>query len=358
MIWLVMAIPMLVPLAAAFYYKQNRGIGEYAIHIALTIALTCAVFYAGKYYPAWDYQILNGYVTNKQKVYNPRTEYYDCNCRTVTTGSGKNRSSHRQCSTCSRTIPEWDWTVYTNVGNLNINRIDSAGRKEPPRWTQVQIGEPASIESGYLNQIKGVKDSIFHYDKSLIKKYEDDIPEYPHVTDYYRFDHVINKTKLDTKGWNDYINSRLKTLGSQIQVNVMVILTDKDYDYFDALKYKWLSGKKNDVVMVIGVDENKVKWFGSTSLADGYKNQTLHSMLRMNSHDRELDAGYLGEQIDIIAKEFKRTPMKEFDYLTDESEPPGWVMLLAVMIGIAGSCGVSYGIHRVSTTNFSRYRRF
>lgn len=348
MIWLVLVLPMLVPLAAAFYYKKNRSLAEYAIHLVITIAITCGVFYAGKYYPAMDFQILNGEVTNKAKVYNPRTEYYDCNCRTVSSGSGKNRTTSRQCSTCSRTIPEWDWTVYTTVGDLNISRIDSAGRREPPRWTQVKIGEPASIEYTYINQIKGVKDSIFHYDISLIKQYEKDVPEYPRVRDYYKFNRIINLTSVDTSGWNDYINSRLKTLGKEKQLNIIVVITDKEYGFYDALKYKWLSGKKNDVVMVIGADGNKVKWFGSTSLADGYKNQSLHATLRMNSHEREIDQGFIGEQIDIIAKEFVRTPMEEFDYLTSESEPPGWVMLLAVVLGVLGSCGVSYGIHRMS----------
>lgn len=358
MIWLVLFVPMLVPLAAAFYYKKGRSIGEYAIHILITAVVTCAVFYAGKYYPAMDFQILNGAVTNKAQVYNPRTEYYDCNCRTVYSGTGKNRTSSRQCSTCTRVIPEWDWTVYTTVGNLDISRIDSAGRREPPRWTKVQIGEPVALEQTYVNQIKGVKDSIFHYDSSLIKQYEKDIPEYPRVRDYYRFNRIINLTSVDTSKWNDYINSRLKTLGKEKQVNIIVVLTDKDYGFYDALKYQWLGGKKNDVVMVIGVDNNKVKWFGSTSLADGYKNQSLHATLRMNSHDREIDEGFIGEQIDIIAKEFVRTPMEEFDYLTSESEPPGWVMLLAVLLGVAGSIGVSYGIQKFSDRSFYSRRRF
>lgn len=79
MIWLVLLLPLCVPLIAAWMYKTKRSLGEYAVHIAITIAITCGVFYAGKYYPAVDVEIHNGYVKGKEKVYNPRTEYYDCN---------------------------------------------------------------------------------------------------------------------------------------------------------------------------------------------------------------------------------------------------------------------------------------
>ena len=347
MIWLVLLLPLCVPLIAVWKYKHSRGPVEYLAHIVVTVVITCGVFYAGKYYPAFDTEIHNGYITNKQQVYNPRTEYYDCNCRMVPSGSGKNKTYSRSCSTCTRIIPEWDWTVYTTVGNFDINRIDSDGRREPPRWTKVQIGEPAALEKSYINQIKGVRDSIFHYDKSLISRYEDKIPTYPRVKDYYRVNRVINLTStVDTLKWNGYLNDRLKKLGAEKQVNIIVVVTDLDYGFFDALKYQWLGGKKNDVVMVIGNKDGKVSWFGSTSLADGYKNQTLHAMLRMNAHNKEINDCFIAEQIDIIEKEFVRTPMEEFEYLTSDSEPPGWVMLLAVVLGIAASIGVSLGIER------------
>lgn len=357
MIWLVMMIPLLVPVIAAWKYKSNRSLPEYGIHILITVVITAGVFYAGKYYPAADVEVLNGYVTNKQQVYNPRTEYYDCNCRMVTrsSGSGKNRTTSRvrECSTCTRTIPEWDWTVYTTVGNLDISRIDSDGRREPPRWTRVQIGEPAARENSYINQIKGVKDSIFHFDKSLISQYEDKVPEYPRVRDYYRFDRIINLTKtVDTKNWNPYINDKLKTLGKEKQLNVIVVVTDYEYAFFDALKYKWLGGKKNDVVMVIGNKDGKVSWFASTSLADGYKNQTLHANLRMNSHNKEINDAFIAEQMDIVARDFVRTPMEEFEYLTSESEPAGWVMILAILLGVAASIGVSLGINHLNNRRY------
>lgn len=356
MIWLVLLLPMLVPLICAFKYKTRRALGEYAIHVVITIAITCGVFYAGKYYPAMDVEILNGQVTDKKKVYNPRTEYYDCNCRNVThsSGSGKNRTTYtsRECSTCTRIIPEWDWTVYTTVGKLNIDRIDGRGKREPPRWTKVEIGESAACENTYINQIKGVRDSIFHYDKDLITQYKDKIPSYPRVNDYYRYNRIINTTEVDTRGWNDYINERLKTLGKEKQLNIIVIVTDLDYGFFDALKYHWLGGKKNDVVMVIGNKEGKVAWFGSTSLADGYKNQHLHAQLRMNSHGKTIDSQFLEEQVDIIGKDFVRTPMEEFNYLTSESEPPSWIIILAIIVGVSASIGVSLGINRFNTGRF------
>lgn len=353
MIWLVLLLPLCVPLIAAWMYKTKRSLGEYAVHIAITIAITCGVFYAGKYYPAVDVEIHNGYVKGKEKVYNPRTEYYDCNCRMVSSGSGKNRTTSRQCSTCSRIIPEWDWTVYTTVGDLNISRVDWDGRAMPPRWAKVEVGEPAALEKSYINQIKGVKDSIFHFDKSLIAQYEDKVPQYPRVRDYYRFDRVINLTKtVDTLKWNSYLNNELKKLGAEKQLNVIVVVTDYDYAFFDALKYQWLGGKKNDVVMVIGNKDGQVSWFASTSLADGYKNQTLHSALRMNSHNKKIDDCFLAEQLDIIKREYVRTPMEEFDYLTSESEPPGWVMFLAVILGVTASIGVSLGLNRLNNRRY------
>ncbi|QHJ78838.1 MAG: hypothetical protein [Caudoviricetes sp.] len=352
MIWLTLLLPLCVPVVAAFYYKQGRSLSEYMIHIVVTVVVTTGVFYAGKYYPAMDFEVLNGYVTNKKQVYNPRTEYYECNCRSVTrtSGTGKNKTTYssRECSTCSRIIPEWDWTVFTTVGNININRIDSDGRREPSRWTKACIGEPASLEHTYINQIKGVRDSIFHYNKDLVESYKEKVPEYPEVKDYYRFNRVLNNTKIDTNDWNDYLNDRLKSLGVQKQVNIITVVTDEPYEFADALKYMWLGGKKNDVVMMFGNKDGKISWFSSTSLADGYKNQTLHARLRMNAHNKDINMELLKEQIDIVQSDFERIPMEEFDYLTSESEPPMWVIILAIILGVSASIATSYGLNRFS----------
>ena len=346
MFYLILIVPLLIPFVYKFWFKREYTYGEMAANAAIAVALTGMVYGLGAYRAMYDTEILSGYVTSKQQTYVSCSHSYECRCRQVRScsGSGKSRScsTTRECDTCYEHSNDWDWDVKTTVGNFEIDRIDRRGTLEPPRFTKVQIGDPAAAEHGYTNYIKAAPDSLFAHDPKLIEKYKNEIPKYPEVYDYYNINRVLNFTGADTKDWNMYLETVLKSLGKEKQINIIVVMTKNPIDFADALVYNWSGGKKNDVVMIYGVDGNKVTWFQSTSLGNGMGNQELHVTLRNESIDKEITLDLLKKQVNIIANKYNRLPMEQFEYLKDQSEPPMWVVILALVIGIGSSVAVGY----------------
>jgi hypothetical protein len=61
------------------------------------------------------------------------------------------------------------------------------------------------------------------------------------------------------QGWADTVDEMISTYlalnAERKQVNIIVVLTHQPEDFFFALHQKWDGGNKNDVILVLGVDE-------------------------------------------------------------------------------------------------------
>lgn len=346
MLWLLMIPPVLVPFVYKFVFRRTYTMKEFGINIMVSVVLTAAVYGAFNYQSMLDFEVLNGQVTSKSQEKVSCEHSYSCNCRTVQScsGSGANRScsSSTVCDTCYEHSYDFDWVIRSTVGNSVIDRVDRRGTIAPPRFKTVEIGEPFASNHAYTNYIKASPDSIFFLDKNLIELYGNKIPNYPTIYDYYRIDRVINVSKDKTlaNDWNEIINSRLRTMGAQKQVNIVVVLTDLPFDYSNALFYKWMGGKKNDVILVYGIDNGVVTWFNSTTLGNG--NQKLNFLLRENSVGSVVNRELIESQLNIINSSFTRISMSEFEYLKDQREIPLWVIILTFIISMCGSIGIGF----------------
>lgn len=350
MFYLVLFVPLMVPFVAKFWFKREYTIVEMLINLVMAFAITFAVYQLGSFSATQDTEIRSGQVTSKAKTWTSCEHSYQCRCRDVTScsGSGKSRScsTSRVCDTCYEHSNDWDWRVKTTLGDLNISRVDRRGDSEPPRFSKVIIGEPAAMEFSYTNYIKAVPDSLFAFSPLLVEKYKNSIPSYPSTFDYYRVNRVLNYTKADTSDWNDIISERLKTLGPSKQVNVVAVLTSKSLDFSEALIYQWAGAKKNDVVMVYGVDpnDNTIQWFQSFSVGNGVENGSLHATLKAMSLGEAVDSKLINMNLDIIKSNFHRVPMEKFEYLKDQIQPPLWVIILSLLLGIGSSVGIAFAL--------------
>ena len=295
-----------------------------AIVISGTILLVAQLSVFG------DIEILNGKVTSKTRDVVDCEHDYQCNCTQICSTVGKGNSScTKVCQTCYEHDYDVDWTVHTTVGNYTIDRLDRQGLKKPGRWDIVKTGEPASTTHVYQNYILGNKDSLFNKTKEMDFT---GIPDYPKIYDYYRVNHVINQTSLDVVNETAYINDRLKDDGAKKQVNVVVILTYSNQEFFEKLKNKWLGFKKNDLIMVYGLNkDNTLSWFEGGTFADGMKNKDMLNSLRANIISKPLN---IKEDYDYAVKYFNRIPMSEFEDLKDSYETPLWAYILAITLTI------------------------
>lgn len=296
----------------------------------ITVFMVCTIYFRN----FSDTLILNGYVTNKEQIKVSCEHSYKCNCYTSCTGSGSSESCTTYCSTCYDHSYDYDWRVFTTVGKLNINRVNRQGTKEPPRWTQVIIGEPAATTANYINYIKAAPDSLFNMSelKDVTEKFGSLIPKYPEIYDYYRINRVINIGGVKyphTSELNDLLNNELKTLGTQKQINIIVVFVkteDKNYRY--ALERAWLGGKKNDLVIIFGMKDNTtVSWVDAFTFGKTANNQMLVVKIKDSMYSIIKEQQFqntevvVNDVIKTIKSDFHRKEMKDFEYLKSSYSP-------------------------------------
>ena len=345
--WLciLLLIPLFWPWISRFFWPHKITVKEVLINIGIVSTITVVTYAFAMIGASIDTEIWNGYVTDKHSEHVSCEHSYQCNCRTVTTGYGKNKTTQTVCDTCYEHAFDVDWVVESNIGDeVTIDRVDRQGLLEPPRWTKVTIGEPFSHEHTFRNYIKSNPDSLFN-NKDLVEKYKDILPNYPEVYDYYRINRVITVgiTVPSKNEWNIGLSEILKTLGKKKKCNIVMVITNAgDREYANALKEHWLGGKKNDLIIVVGCTKYpNIDWVEVFSWS---KDKILEVEIRDGLQEltlEEVDKGVKLIQKE-VNKHFNKIDMEEYKYLTEQNIPPTWVILTTVIISLIASAGVTY----------------
>lgn len=367
----LLAFPLVWPFIARRIWHTQINLTEMVTNIVLVAFVSFGVWELGKYGQLTDTEIWNGSVTAKNREHGHYITSYSCNCRETCSGSGESRSCTQTCDTCYEDHYTVTWTADTTVGNVTFDKKDSTWRSvynslDPGVYTRCKVGEPASIEHGYTNYIQAVPQSLFG--RRNVADFVGKVPSYPRVYDFYHINRVLNvdsKISHDaTMKINDDLNEMLKTLGRKKEVNVAVILTEiDDPTYRYAVENAWLGGEKNDVVVFVGLNGTTITWSDVMTWALNKGNELFHVKMRDTLKDlKTLDPQTFTPAVaDTIAKHYDRPEMKQFEYLAEEVEPPTWVIVLAVIIAIGGSIGLSifflrYEVEDVIGGMFNRWR--
>lgn len=318
-------------------------IGVQVIVVAVSVAI---VSYSSKA----DTEVWSGRVTGKEQKYVSCQHSYQCNC--ITTSCGKDCTT-TICQTCYSHDNDWDWNVYTSLGEvIEIQRIDSRGEYTPPRWEQAYVGEPTATPHVYANYIKAAPDTLFRR-QGLIEKYAKTLPEYPEQNyDYYRATRFLSDLRGSWQTyttWNSAVAELNADVGHSKQANIIVLLTSKkSRDWAEALEEKWLGGKKNDIVVIINDNDNAGPPEWVTVLA-----WTTAEIFKVRLRDELLVANNV-QDVNVvmpiiknnIVKYFKRKPMADFEYLAGTINPSMTAWLLTFIVSVFASLGITFFIHR------------
>lgn len=293
-----------------------------------------------------DVEILNGEVIKKEVNTIHCSHSYPCNCHTTCSGSGKSRSCFRHCSTCYSHAFDLEYEIMSNIGNYYINTIDSQGLITPPRYTVVKIGDPVSKSHNYTNYIKGSNTSLFASKIALTKEDIKKLPKYPsNIYDYYNIDRIIDLTgdfhKEDLSIYNRILADKLKKIGYTKQANVVMVLTNKNEVFALKLLDYWYGGKKNDIIVIIGIDGNKRIQYTRVH------SWSLHSIIdiKIRNNISEMQVLDINLAIDVIIQEinqdYVRRSFKEFEYLKWRILPStlSLFMFTSLLILISGFIG-------------------
>ncbi|QZA70827.1 hypothetical protein AH06_44 [Erwinia phage AH06] len=308
--------------------------------VVVGTVLSVGILYATTVGMSIDHEVWNGRVASKAPVRVSCTHEHKCG-ETCSTDSKGNK--HCTPVYCPDHAFDVDWDVKTTVGTFTIDRVafDRQGLREPKRFSSVIIGEPAADERTTRNYLL-LDPERFKAPEGTVERYKGRIPDYPSTYDYYRFNRVVNTTKDDFNYINDYLNKELITLGAQKQLNVVVVITNYSKDFYDALRETWAGARKNDVILVYGIDkEHHVNWFKADAFADGQSNMSMIKTLNSTALDRTLDADLVHEQLHVIQERFNRLPNKTFEYLNEDFTPPMWVVVMTVLFNLLLNVGVA-----------------
>jgi hypothetical protein len=342
MVFLVLlAVPVLLALAGWVLTKQVSG-KEVAcmVGVGVVVAAVSAIFVSCA--NTHDVEVWNGRVTSKAQETVSCSHSYPCNCHEVCSG-GKNPSCSTVCDTCYEHSHDYDWAVYTSTGEeIDIDRIDSQGVNEPPRWTAVRIGEPVSTTHSYTNYIKASPDSLFRH-QGIKDKYQGHIPAYPgNIYDYYRLNRLVLAGAVvgDSGAWNSQLSELNADLGAAKQVNIIVVLTNEPPEYFYALEESWIGGKKNDVILVVGLNGDKSPAWAEVMA------WTTNQLFKVKLRDDIMDEKAIGVENVItalrtnITKYHQRKPMSDFEYLKSAITPTATQWAVSLMIVFLISLGM------------------
>jgi len=336
----LLAVPLLVALAGYLFSKGKVTLKELGVQMGVQLVVAASAAAIVHYNNVHDTEVWNGRVVQKQRnkvscEHDYQCNPYPCNC-----------DSKGNCSTCYHTCYEHtydvDWDIYTsNPGEVvSIHRVDRQGLREPPRYAKVQLGEPTTLPHGYTNYIKAAPDSLFRH-QGLIEKYKASIPDYPDdLYDYYHINKVVQVgiQVADLGSWDKGLEDVNADVGRPKQANVILVLAKgQPQEYFYALEEAWIGGKKNDIVLVVGVDDQlSPQW--ATVMA-----WTTSEMFKVRLRDDVVAEGTLTRDkvMDDLRKDvtqyYARKPMADFEYLEASITPTPlqWGLSLGISLAIA-----------------------
>lgn len=339
----LLIIPFIIMAFCFFYLKDTISWVEFVAQLlmqSIIIAISIAIIFKGN---VLDYEVWSGKVIDKSKDMVSCSHDYPCNCREECSGSGESETCSTVCDTCYEHSHDYDWNVLSDIATFTVERIDEQGVKTPPRWTLVRRGDPVAVKKRYDNYIKASNHSLF---KKKTKENKN-VPSYPlKIYDIYNINRLVttHKFQINSKEINEKLMEVNSRIGPRSQANLILVLTKNDEEFFYDLISEWDGAKKNDVVVVLGLnDDLSVKWSKSHALTD---NSLFLVQLDHELKNKEFSLSILDEVENKVLNGFKRKPMKDFEYLKSSIQPTTTQFTVAMIFGIMFSVITTLIFHR------------
>lgn len=339
-------LPVLISILVTKLYSKGRITQKellYLVGIGIVSALMATGIVLGTMYSgSFESNLIHGQVNSKSKEWTSCEHEYVCGQSCSTDSKGNSSCTPIYCDEHTN---DWDWVVDTSVGRITIDRIDRRGTREPPRWTEVKIGEPATNTVLTSNYLKAMPDSVLVPPKVPITTTDKE----PKIFDYYRINLVDNHTKFNFSDFNPMIRDWLRVNGVIKQVSPWVIITDDPSPaYADSVFYSVAGGAKNSIILIFGIDEDqKVRWFKANTFALGMGNSVLLAKLQSAALGNVLNNEVMANQLSLISTDFKRVSNSEFKELFEGSITANpWIIAIVLLLQMGVNIYFSILFHK------------
>ncbi|MBI4457372.1 hypothetical protein HY633_00210 [Candidatus Uhrbacteria bacterium] len=337
-------IPIITGLIGLITSKGKVTPLEFVIQEAVMLIMIGAGYAIALNARTGDVEIWNGAIQDKVHDTSGCCHSYKCNCHESCTGTGSNRSCHEVCSTCYEHSRDQHWSAATTNGETVFNQgCGRPGESGPQRWQQIIIGEPTSVEHSYTNYLKGNPDSILRR-QGAMEKFGGQIPAYPQVYDLYRAKRflTVGLNMPEADRYDNALDAINMRLGTAKQVNItLVAVRNGDQAYLEGLREAWVGGKKNDLIVAVGMPEYPaIAWAGviSWTVREDLKISIRDQIMDLKTFDGDKVLGIVEQE---TKSKFVRRPMEDFAYLKATVEPSSGVSWFLFFLGLVLSIGLT-----------------
>lgn len=230
--------------------------------------------------------------------------------------------------------------AFGNSEYIVINRSTKDHGRGNKYITRYLMGQsefiPTAIEHSFINYIKASPNTIWRR-SGQGDKFKVLIPNYPRVENKFECNRVLpmGLNIPDIREWAKELSAINGRLGSKKQVNIiLVVVNTSDSSYLYNLEQKWLGGKKNDLVIIIGATNYPhIDWVRIMSWS---KSEQLKVEIRdaISVLSLEKRTEILKTIESMVDQKFVRRPMADFKYLMASWQPTPWVTMLIFLLGV------------------------
>lgn len=346
----LLVLPVLIGIAGRLIWHRRITWKEVAIHEVVVVGVIGIGYAIGRSDRKADTEIWNGTISRKWTELVSCCHSYDCNPHMCVRPC---LDSDGDLSTCIETCYD---TCYHHKADVAYHAVTSNGESvfddgchppdaaPPAHWSTIVEGEPTAVEHGFENYIKAAP-GAFPWKEDFAEKYRAQLPAYPRVHDLYRVTRVLAQgvTRQDLGALDRRLAGINGRLGRQKQVNIFLVLTSvANSEYTDALSAAWLGGKKNDLIVVIGLPSgSEIAWVRviSWTKVDAVKQGIEKGVLHLGTFRGEEIARVIEGE---VAERFVRRPMADFAYLKASIEPTPTALWVLFTIGLLLALGLQW----------------
>lgn len=387
--FLIYIIPFIVAIFLLFFFKKEVVWWEYLVVIAIPILISVIVRLIMVSYNNTDTEYLGDYIT-KVRHYDEWDEWIHRTCtRTVKVGNTTTTQTY-DCSYRQYHPERWayfdqdgeeHWLFFKEdfdkiVHKFNTpmvfvdmqrryHRID--GDAQDYYWDGSEKTAWCVTHSHkYKNKLQNSR-SIFNFEE-IDEEYADSLGlyDYPAIEiETYDQSPILSKTISLPKNQEDALRFTNGFYGKKHQFRVFVLLFENEFiEISEKQRSYWKGGNKNELVVCLGVNNNKVEWCNAFSWCDV---PTVD--VKTESYFSEKDTLDLKAYSDFLRTslengDWERKNFDDFSYVKTELSmlQQLWIMIISVIINVGFAVFVilnnSKNSDNINGKSSSYYRRY
>lgn len=357
--FLIYIIPFLVSVFLLFFFRKKVVWWEYIVMIAVPIVVSLIVRLIMVGYNNTDTEYLGDYIT-KVRHYDDWDEWVHRTC-TRTVKSGKTTITRTYDCSYRQYHPErWSyfdqdgeehWLFYKEEFDEIVRRFGTKmifvdmhrryytddGDAQDYYWNgSEETAWPVTHSHKYTNKLQNSR-SIFNFEE-IDKEYADSIGlyDYPPI-EMYDQNPILSHTIKLPKNQEDALRYTNGFYGKKHQFRVFVLLFEnKDIEISEKQRSYWKGGNKNELVVCLGVKDNKVDWCNAFSWCDvptiDVKTETY--FIQNDTLDLKAYSDLLRESLN--NGEWVRKNFEDFSYLKPELSLTQqiWILVISILLNV------------------------